>query len=177
MRDWVIARRYARAVYKLSYARETVEDVLADLGAFAALFREREALRRFLAHPAIPFDDKLSVIKKIVANDTVRDFLEFLIGRDRLTLLPAIFAEFREVYRKDEGIVAARMTSAMPMPEDIKKRLAAAVESMTGKRVQLEAVVDEDVIGGMSLRIGDRVIDATLATRLKEIREAMAGAG
>lgn len=175
MRDWVIARRYARAVYKLSHARGVVEDVLAELGAFTALFRENEGLRRLLVHPGIPAAEKQDVVAEIVADETVRDFLRFLMERERLALLPAMFVEFRKEYRRDEGIVAAQVTSAVPVPEDIRERLAAAVERMTGKRVELETVLDEGVIGGMSLRIGDHVIDATLATRLGEMRDAMAG--
>jgi len=175
MRYWVVARRYARAAYKLSHARGVTEDVLAELEAFAALFRDNDELRRVLVHPGIPVAEKYGVVAKIVADETARDFLRFLIERDRLALTPAVLAEFRDEYRKDAGIAAAQIKSAVPVPEDVKERLAAAIERMTGRRVELEAVVDESVIGGMSLRIGDHVIDATLATRLGEIRDAMAG--
>jgi len=176
MRDSVIARRYARAIYKLSYARGVVEEVLAELAAFSASFDADADLRRVLMHPGIPEAGKRDVVAKIVADETTRDSLRFLMERERLELVPAVFAEFQKEYRRDEGILAARVTSAVPLPEDLKKRLAAALERLTGKRVEIEAVLDESVIGGMSLRIGDHVIDATLATRLREMRDAMAGA-
>jgi F-type H+-transporting ATPase subunit delta len=175
MRDWVVARRYARAAYKLSHGRGDTEDVLAELEGFTALFRGNDEFRRMLLHPGVPVTEKTALVEKLVGNTTARDFLKFLIERDRLGLLPAVSTEFKDEYRKDAGIAAARITSAVPLPEDVKKRLAAAIEHMTGKKVELEAVVDEDVIGGISLRIGDRLIDATLATRLGEIRDAMAG--
>jgi F-type H+-transporting ATPase subunit delta len=175
MRDRVVARRYARAAYKLSHARGVTEEVLAELEAFTALFLGHEELRRVLVHPAIPVGEKYDVVVKMVADETTRDFLKFLMERDRLALLPAVLAEFRDEYQKDARIVAARITSAVPVPEDVRERLATEIERMTGRRVELEAVLDEDVIGGMSLRIGDHVIDATLATRLREIRDAMAG--
>jgi F-type H+-transporting ATPase subunit delta len=175
MRDWVVARRYARAAYKLSYARDATEGVLAELDAFAALVRDNEELRRLLAHPGIPVAEKQAVVEKVVAGETTRDFLRFLMERDRLALLPAVVEEFRREYRSDAGIVGVQIKSAVPVPEDLRGRLAAAIERMTGNRVELEAVLDENVIGGVSLRIGDQVIDATLATRLGEIRDAIAG--
>ena len=175
MRDWVVARRYARAAYKLSHARDATEDVLAELDAFAALVRDNEELRRMLEHPGIPVDEKQAVIEKVVAGETARDFLRFLMERDRLALLPAVVAEFWREYRSDAGIVAVQIKSAVPVPEDLRGRLAAAIERMTGNRVELEAVLDENVIGGVSLRIGDQIIDATLSTRLDEIRDAIAG--
>lgn len=175
MRDWVVARRYARAAYKLSHARGNAEDVLEELDAFAALLRDNEELRRMLGHPGIPVAEKQAVVEKVVADETTRDFLRFLMERDRLALLPAVLAEFWGEYRRDAGIIAAEIKSAAPVPEDLRKRLAAAIERMTGKKVELEAVLDESVIGGVSLRIGDQVIDATLATRLDEIRDAIAG--
>jgi F-type H+-transporting ATPase subunit delta len=175
MRDLVVARRYARAAYKLSHGRGDTEDVLAGLESFTALFRGNDEFRRMLVHPAVPVAEKTAVVQKIVGDPSTRDFLKFLIERDRLVLLPAVLNEFRDEYRKDAGIAAARITSAVPIPDDVKERLAAAIGHMTGKRVELEAVVDEDVIGGISLRIGDHLIDATLATRLGEIRDAMAG--
>lgn len=175
MRDWVVARRYARAAYKLSYGRGATEEVLAELETFTALFRDNEELRRVLVHPGIPVAEKTGMVEKLVGDETALDFLKFLIERDRLTLLPAVLAEFTDEYRREVGIAAAQVVSAVPIPEDVKERLAAAIERMTGKRVELEAVVDESVIGGMSLRIGDHVIDATLTARLGEIRDAMAG--
>jgi F-type H+-transporting ATPase subunit delta len=118
MRDWVVARRYGRAAYKLSHARGITEDVRAELETFAALFRDSEELRRVLVHPAIPATEKRDVVAKIVAGETVRDFLRFLMERGRLALLPAVFAEFQKEYRRDEGIVAAQVTSAVPIPDD-----------------------------------------------------------
>jgi F-type H+-transporting ATPase subunit delta len=175
MRDWVVARRYARAAYKLSHARGAVEGVRAELADFASLFRANEEFRRFLERPDIPPAAKQDVIAKAVADETAREFLRFLVERGRMALVPAVFVEFQKEYRRDEGIVAAEITAAAPVPEDIVERLAAALARMTGKRPEFTAVVDESVIGGVKLRLGDHVIDGTLAARLGQIREAMAG--
>lgn len=176
MRDSVVARRYARAVYKLSHARENVAAVMAELGVFAEVFREREDLREVLAHPAVASEDKVRLIGEIVEDETSRDFLKFLIQKGRLALLPVIYEDFLKIYRRDAGIVAVEVTSAVPLAEDLKERLITTLERLTGRRVEFGAVVDESVIGGLKFTIGDYVVDATLATRLEGIRETMAGA-
>jgi F-type H+-transporting ATPase subunit delta len=176
MLDSVIARRYARALYKLSYAQDEVAQVMASLRDFAGMFAEREDLRRVLAHPAVATEDKINLIKKIVEGQIALDFLRFLLEKGRFSLLPLIYDEFLRVYRDDAGIVAAEITSALPLADDLKKRLVAALGRLTGKRVDLDAVVDDGVIGGLRLRIGDHVVDGTLAARLKDIGETLAGA-
>jgi F-type H+-transporting ATPase subunit delta len=176
MLDLVIARRYARALYKLSYAQGEVARVLASLGDFAKIFAEREDLRRVLKHPAVATEDKINLIKKIVEGQIALDFLRFLLEKGRFSLLPLIYDEFLRVYRDDAGIVAAEITSALPLADDLKKRLVALLGRLTGKRVELGAVVDDGVIGGLRLRVGDHVVDGTLAARLKDMGETLAGA-
>lgn len=176
MRDSVIARRYARAFYKLSFAQGRVAEVLKDLAAFAGLFVERAEIRKFLAHPAIPLEAKVKLIKKLAAVEVTADFVQFLIDKGRLSLLPAVYEDFLRIYRRDAGIVAAEVTSAVPLGEDLRERLGTALARLTGKRVEIETVVDEAVVGGLKLTVGDHVIDGTLASCLEDVRESIAGA-
>jgi F-type H+-transporting ATPase subunit delta len=176
MRDSVIARRYSRALYKLSFARGKEAEVLEDLAAFAKLFAERAEMREFLANPGIPNEAKGKLIDGTTAEDATADFLKFLIDKGRLVLLPAIYEDYLRTYRRDAGIVAAEVATAVPLADDLRERLAAALARLTGKRVEIEAVVDEAVVGGLKLTVGDRVIDGTLASRLEGVRETMAGA-
>ncbi len=176
MRDSVVARRYARAVYKLSHAQGKVAEVAADLGVFAEVFRTQEDLRKVLAHPAVSSPGKMRLIRGIVENEMTRDFLEFLIEKGRLTLVPVIAEAFLKIYRRDAGIVAVEVTSAVPLADDLKGRLITVLGRLTGKRIEVGTAVDGSVIGGLKLKIGDHVIDGTLAARLERIRETMAGA-
>ncbi len=175
MLDSVIARRYARALYKLSHAQDEVAQVMTSLGDFAKIFVERENLRRILMHPAVATEDKINLIRKIVEGQIALDFLRFLLEKGRFSLLPLIYDEFLRVYRDDAGIVAAEITSALPLADDLKKRLVALLGRLSGKRVELDAVVDDGVIGGLRLRVGDHVVDGTLAARLKDMGETLAG--
>ncbi len=176
MRDSIIARRYARAFYKLSFAQDRVAEVLDDLASFAGLFVERAELRDLLAHPAVPEEAKVKLVGELAGDELTTDFVKFLIEKGRLVLLPAIYEDFLRIYRGDAGIVSAEVTTAVPLSDDLRERLKAALARLTGKSVEIETVVDEAVIGGLRLTIGDHVIDETLASRLEDIRENMAGA-
>jgi F-type H+-transporting ATPase subunit delta len=176
MRYPVIARRYSRAFYKLSFAQDRVAEVLEDLAAFAKLFAGRVETREFLANPGVPSEAKEKLIEEMTAEDITADFVKFLIDKGRLPLLPAIYEDFLRTYRHDAGILAVEVASAAPLADDLRERLEAALARLTGKRVEIEAVVDEAVVGGLKLIVGDHVIDGTLASRLEDVRETMAGA-
>ena len=176
MRDAIIARRYSRAFFKLSFAQGRVAEALKDLAAFAELFVERAELRELLAHPAVSEEAKVKLVGELVADELTGDFVKLLIEKGRLFLLPAIYEDFLRAYRRDAGIIAVEVTTALPLAEDLGERLKTALARLTGKRVEIETVVDEAVVGGLRLTIGDHVIDGTLASRLEDIRETMAGA-
>jgi F-type H+-transporting ATPase subunit delta len=175
MRDSIVARRYARAFYKLSHARHKIAEVLEDLGAFVTAYAEHPDLRRFLAHPAIAPEAKGKLISDIVGVGITGDFIKFLVEKRRLFLLPVIFEGFLRDYRRDAGVIAVEVTSALPLADDLRARLEKSLAHSTGRRVEVEAVVDEATVGGLKLKVGDRVIDGTLAFRLEGIRKMMAG--
>ncbi|UCH78559.1 MAG: ATP synthase F1 subunit delta [Candidatus Coatesbacteria bacterium] len=176
MRNPVIARRYARALYKLASAQGVLPEVLAEIEEFGRWYEERAQLSLLLENPAVTVEAKTAVFERLVATELSRDFLRFLLEKNRLPLLPTIAEELARAFRQETGVVAAHATSALPLPEEIQARLVEILERVTGKKVELSTAVDADVIGGLRLRLGDHVIDATLAHRLREIRETMAGA-
>ena len=176
MQDSVVARRYARAFYALSHAQNETSEVLADLGAFVKAYAERAPLREFLAHPGIPQEAREKIIERIAGVGMTGDFVKFLVDKGRVVLLPVIYDAFLRTYRRDAGIVTVEVTSAAPLPAELRERLKKALVRSTGNEVEIDAVVDEATIGGLKLRIGDRVIDGTLAFRLEDIRKTMAGA-
>lgn len=175
MDERVIARRYARAFYKHSYAGDVLATALPALGEFARLFATQEDLRSYLLHPGISPDAKGSLLARLVGEGLALEFLQLLLAKERLALLPTIAEEAWKYYRRDAGIVTAELTTAGPVGDDFPRALTATLEKMTGKKVELTARVDPSVLGGVRLVIGDYVIDDTLAARLKGIRDAMAG--
>jgi len=175
MFDTVVARRYARAFYNEAANRDLLAAALAGLGEFAALFQKRPELPLLLLHPAIPADVKNNILAAVTDVDLCRDFLRLLLAKGRLRLVPAIYHETRDIYRQRAGILAVEVTTAAPLDDDVRAELAAVLGRLSGKNVELDVHTDAALIGGVRLRVGDVVVDGTLAGRLRRLRAAMAG--
>ncbi len=160
----------------MSHAQNKIAEVLEDLGAFAKAYGESADLREFLAHPGVPQEGKAKLIEDMVGGGITADFIKFLIERGRLPLLPVIYQGFLRTYRREAGIMTVEVTSALPLSGELRERLKKALARSSGSKVEVEAVVDGAAIGGLKLRVGDHVVDDTLAFRLEEIRKTMAGA-
>jgi len=176
MDESVVARRYARAFYRTSRERRSTAEVIAGLGEFASVFGENEALRTLLLHPGVPAEERDAVLARFARRGDAREFLAFLLRKGRLELLPLVQREMLSLYRRDEGIVAVEVTTAVPLTDKLRLAFEAALRKLTGKKVELVPVVDDKVVGGVRIRIGDHVMDDTLAARLDGIRGAMSGA-
>jgi len=147
------------------------------LAALARAFTEHEELRLLLLHPAVPAAAKNKLAAKFIAEEVTRDFFALLIARGRVPLVPLIHREYERIYRQYAGVVAAVVTTAVAAPHDFLKELTGVLRMLTGKKVEVEARVDPDVIGGVRLAVGDHLFDGTLATRLARMREFMKGTG
>jgi F-type H+-transporting ATPase subunit delta len=103
----------------------------------------------------------------------VRNIVILLAERGRIELLPVVAAEFRRLYNVQTGVVSAVVTSAAKLTGDELAAVRSRVEAMTGATVELEAVVDEKLIGGLTVRIGDQLHDASVRGRLERLREQL----
>ena len=175
MRERVIARRYARALFGLTREGARTAEAVAATEGFARLFETEADLRRLLLHPGVAADVKTALVGRLVADETARDFLNVMLAKHRLALLPLVAAELGRLYREAEGIVEAEVATAVPLDAEMEGALRGAVERLTGKRVELTRRLEPALIGGVRLQVGDRVVDGTVAGYLREIREAMGG--
>jgi len=175
MRERVIARRYARALFGLTPESGRTAEVVAATAAFARLFETETDLRRLLLHPGVAGDVKTALVGRLVADETAREFLTVMMAKHRLVLLPLVAAELGRMYREAEGVVEAEVATAVPLDGEMEGALRGALERLTGKRVELTRRLEPALIGGVRLRVGDRVVDGTVAGYLREIREAMGG--
>src|SRR5262249_18710496 len=108
------------------------------------------------------------------ASDLLVDSLEVINRKGRLGLLPAIVAAYRGEYRELRGLVDARVTTAVPLTEEQRTELAAALGKLTGKRPELIERVDPAILGGLVVEVAGEKIDSSLATRLRDVAEALA---
>ena len=178
-RRTAFARRYAEAAFELAQRERALEAWRDDLDLAAALIGD-ERVAHFLDNPARPLAERSAVVDELLGKRVargVRNMVMLLAQRGRIELLPAVVREFRRLYNEQAGVVTAVVTSAAPLTDEEVAAVRSRVEDMTGAKVELELVVDEKLIGGLSVRVGDQLIDASVRGRLERLREQlMAGA-
>jgi len=179
-RDVTIARRYAQALLMAANKKDVVARVSQDL---AALQRVDEAadnrLRHFLEAPQVPTDQKIEVVEKGLrqfAHPLVIEFLKLLIAKKRLFHMRDITHEFERLVEQHQGIVRARVTSAVPLNDTELNGLIASLEQGLSKKVKVDAHVDPAILGGVVVKVGDRIADRSVTTLLSELREQLLAA-
>ena len=175
----VAAGRYANALYTLAMTAGTdvMEKTGADIEAFAALAQENVALSELFRNPAFSPEEKHGVItalaEKLETGDIVRKFLFLLADKHRLALLDGIVGEYRTLRDAANGILRGEMVSAAPLDEETQNEVLAQLQEKAGKTLVLNFKVDEALLGGMVLKVGDNIMDASLRTQLSILKDTI----
>lgn len=172
-----VAGRYAAALFELAKEAGAVGAVEAELKALAALIDESEDLRAFLKSPVYEREDQKRVAAALAAragfSALTANFLNLLAANGRLFALPGVIKAFMAMAAADRGEVAAEAVTAAPMNEEQTRALRHEIEAMAGKAVNLETRVDPELLGGLVVKIGSRMIDASLKTKLNRLKTVM----
>lgn len=166
------ARRYAEAAFEIAERDDSMDDWLAAFEVAGERLVD-PALTRLLTNPSVPSASRVEVLERIVGDDVSgapRNLLALMVRRGRFEQLPAVIREFRRLYRLREGIVEATVTSASTLEGAEIEALQSRLESVTGKRVELSQRVDAALLGGVQVRVGDQLIDGSVAGRLERLR-------
>ncbi|HWH23334.1 MAG TPA: F0F1 ATP synthase subunit delta [Candidatus Limnocylindria bacterium] len=170
------ARRYAEAAFEIAERDGTVAQWLAGLTQVAQALADEEIVRGLL-DPAVPFAARSDALTGALGGDSLpglRNLLLLLLRRRRLEQLPQVAAEFRRLHNRREGIVEASAVSAAPLADEDVAELRRRLEVIAGGRVELTLEIDEKLIGGMTVRLGDRLIDGSVRGRLERLRNRLA---
>jgi F-type H+-transporting ATPase subunit delta len=166
------ARRYAEAAFELAVRDKAVPEWLEQLERAAQLSRD-ERLDRLLDNPGVPVPQRLEVLERALGSGTpapVLNLLGLLLRRGRIKSLPKVAAEFRGLYLRQEGITPATVTTALALEADELRAIGERLERQTGGRVELSTAVDPAILGGLTVRLGDRLIDGSVRGRLERLR-------
>lgn len=181
------ARRYAEAVFGLALRDGTEDAWLTALRAARDLVGD-ETLTETLENPAIAEDARLDLMGSILSPERLgadgrpadarvaRQLLalvELLLERGRIELLPAVAERYATLLNQHRGIVTAIVTSAAPLSDADVAEIRSRVEAMAGAGVDLRTQVDEGLIGGLTIQVGDRLLDASVRGRLERLREQL----
>ena len=173
-----IAQVYARSLFEVATERDQLDDVRDQIGQFADALHDSRELQTFFFSPYFSTEEKKEGLGKAVvdADPTVRNFLELLVENHRM---PAIFRVRRELdrlWQETHQLLPVQITSAVELDEGVVRRIGDEIGRQTGRTVELTATVDPEVIGGIVLRVGNSILDASIRTRLERLRKQVAGA-
>jgi F-type H+-transporting ATPase subunit delta len=168
-------RRYADAAFEIGLRDGTVEVWRRELDAAARMAGESQ-LMEVLANPAMALDQRLDVAQRVFAklSQPVRNLVLLLVRRGRIEQLPRVSAEFARLDDQRNGLTHATATSAAPLGQEEVRAIATRLEALTGGRVSLDTNVDPAILGGIIVRIGDRLIDGSVRGRLERLRNQLA---
>ncbi|HUF52615.1 MAG TPA: F0F1 ATP synthase subunit delta [Dehalococcoidia bacterium] len=171
------AKRYAEAADLIAREDGTGEAWAAGLRAMAALFGDADAVA-FLENSRVPAEQKQDLVRKAMegAPPEALNMALLLLRRRRFGLAPQIAEAFQELLDAEKGISHATVTSAVPLTDDERAAVRRRLTEITGGEVEIETEVDEDILGGLIVRIGDRLIDGSTRNRLQELKQQLAGA-
>jgi len=165
-----VARRYADAAFEIGRADGTLEVWERDLVVLRDALGDEE-LRRLVEHPAIPFADKERVLRRVVdVSAEPLNLALLMIRRGRPGAIDAMVERFAELVRRERGISLAEVRTALALDDDQRDAISARLRTLTGDRIEMREVVDDTLIGGVSVRIGDRLYDASVRSRLERLR-------
>ena len=169
------ARRYAEAAFEIALRDGTVDAWRSELeGAAHALGDER--VSRMLSNPAVALEEREALVKKALSKAVSRPVLNLILlmlQRRRIEQLPRVAAEFRRLDNQRQGITQASATTAAELTPAELEALTNKLEQFTGGRVELDVAVDPSLLGGLVVRVGDRLIDVSVRGRLERLRNQL----
>ena len=171
----VVAERYASALFEVAKRKGVEDEVDRHLGLVKDLYKE-PTFRKLLASPRIRVERKMESLRRGlegVVNPLILRLAELLLDRKRVGHLPDISDAFTRMLEDQRGIARAKVHTAVPLDAELEKSLTDVLESITGKKIFMERHVDASLIGGVAVRVGDRLLDSTIRTRLKEMKEEL----
>ena len=173
-----IAEVYARSLFEVAMDQNQLDEIHEQLDEFADVLSENRQLQLFFFSPYFSSDEKKDGVAKVIdgGNEYFVRFLELLAEKHRLPVLFRIRRELDSLWAKEQRLLEVSVTSAVDLDEETVKGIGKKIEEQTGNRVELTSRVDPDLIGGLVIRVGNMVLDASVRNRLERLRRQVATA-
>lgn len=172
MSDLRIASRYAKSLLELAQEKGVLDQVNADMVAFDKLCKSNRDFTLMLKNPIIQHYQKLAILKKVFkgkVNDLTMAIFDIIARKNREFILPMLATEFTHQYNQVKGISEATVTTNFALTPELRKEFVTLLKKITRQEVELKEKVDTNMLGGYVVKIGDRQIDDSLDSRLKEL--------
>lgn len=173
----IIGHRYAKALIDLANEQGVLEEVNTDMKFFATICAENKEFEKIMANPIVRHEKKFGILKSIFKNrvsDVTFSIFSVLTKKNREKLIYPIAKEFQKLYNVQSGIQVVQISSSVALTDAQKSQFSELVASATNKQIEIEESVDESLIGGYVLRVGDTQIDTSVKKKLNELKLALA---
>lgn len=175
MKGTKAASRYAQALLDLAIELNKVDTINDDLNFFLTTVKDNRDFENFLNSPIVKADKKISIINTVFDqfDTTTKGFVELIAKNRRESILPHIAASFLVKVKEHKGIVPITITSASKLNEDVKAQILEKIGAAVEGTLEVEEKVDESLIGGFVVRMGDTQIDASISRQFKDLKQRL----
>jgi ATP synthase F1 delta subunit len=173
-----IAQVYARALFEVATEHDELDEIHEQLGQLADAMSENRQLAVFFFSPYFSVQEKKNGLEKAVqgANPALSNFLQALIERHRMPVIFRIRTEFDALWRKARKLLSVTVTSAIELDDSLVREIGDRIGEQVEREVELSSTVNPDILGGIVLRVGNVVLDASIKNRLEQLRKQVAQA-
>jgi ATP synthase F1 delta subunit len=173
-----IAQVYARSLFEVAKERGNLDRVREELGEIADALESNRELSVFFFSPYFSTEEKKRGLENVIdgADPIVVNFLELLVENRRMPVIFRVRRAFDRLWEEENKLLPVQITSAVELDSDVVDRIGEEIGRQTGRRVELTAEVDPDVLGGIVLRVGNSILDASIRNRLEQLRKQVARA-
>ncbi len=179
MKQTILARRYAKALFAVGKENDAYEAYNETLQGVAGLYISTPEVADALTNPLYPLDVREKVMAGIIGSAKIdkiaANFLNLLVEKKRAEILPEIAEAFQAMVDEEKNISHGSVTSAVELSDELQGKVRAALEKLTGKKVELSTSVDPSLIGGIVAKVGDLVLDGSIKTQLAGLKDSIKG--
>ncbi|MGE4062226.1 MAG: F0F1 ATP synthase subunit delta [Rhodospirillaceae bacterium] len=176
-----VSGRYASALYELADEQGALDAVAGDLANLQKMIDDSDDFRRFIKSPVLSRNDQskgiAAITEKAQLSPITRKFLGLVAQNRRLFALPGMIKGFREILAARRGQAAAEVVSAVPLSDSQRMSLTDQLKKSVGRSVDIVTKVDPSILGGLIVRVGSRMVDSSLRSKLQRLKLAMKGVG
>ena len=173
-----IAEVYSRALFEAAKENDVLDRIHEELGAVDDALRDDHELRLFFFSPYFTSEEKKDGLVRVLegADERLLNLLRLLAERHRMPLLPRIRRQFDGMWAEENKLLPVSVTSAVELDGSLVDEIGRRIQEQTGRQVELSSNVDPDVLGGLVVRVGNMVLDASVRNRLEQLRKQVAKA-
>jgi F-type H+-transporting ATPase subunit delta len=175
-----IAEVYARALFEVAKEHDALDRIHDELNEFTDALEDEDnhELRLFFFSPYFSSEEKKDAVEKVVsgADEHFVNFLKLLAERHRIPVLPRIRRQFESLWAEEHKLLPVQVTAAVELDDELVKGIGERIQKQTGREVELSSEVDPEVLGGLVVRVGNMVLDASIRNRLEQMRKQVARA-